>query len=112
MSTIFTEESVVEENEMKLYTWKLGNYDCECRYSAIAKTLEEAREIVLHDLTKAGERGCILCLFSGKSDYEHMSFDEKEEMMDRNFHTGGYVIRNWIRDTEPSIHKAGKMFRD
>ena len=112
MSTIFTEEGTMETDEMRLYVWKLEGHDCKCRYSVMAKSLEKAREIMLYDLTKREEKECILCVIPMRVDYKDMTFAEKKGRLEQVFHGGVYLVRNWIRDTEPGIHEAGRMFRD
>jgi hypothetical protein len=78
----------------------------------MAESLEEAREIVVYDLIKSRERGCNFCLIPEEPDYQNMNFGEKAERMDRHFNEDGtYVLRNWIRDTEPKIYEEKKLIR-
>lgn len=95
---------------MKLYVWKIDGWDCYCRYSVVAESLEEAREIVVHGLVKNKEKRCILCFGLEESgDEQNMDFDEKRERMSQLWKRGNYVIRNWIRDVEPMIFEEKKL---
>jgi GTPase SAR1 family protein len=96
---------------MKLYSWRLFDYDCQCGYNVIAESLEEAREIILYELTKQKDPECVLCLVPNKMDEFDLFTEEGNKDFNWYHYKGLYVIRNWIRDTEPSIREEKKLFR-
>ena len=97
---------------MKLYVWKMDVWECHCRYSVVAESLEEAREIILYELTKNKSAGCSICLMPEEPyDDKSLTYDQRMAVMERHYNRGDYVIRNWIRDTEPSVNEEKKLIR-
>lgn len=96
---------------MKQYVWKMDVWECYCRYSVVAESLEEAREIAVYDLTKDKKKLCATCLLPEISNRFNLFTKEGEKEHEWYYNKGTYVIRNWIRDTEPDIHEIKKLIR-
>jgi len=96
-------------NRMKLHIWILENQECSCHYGAITEGVDEAREIVIHELTKSKEKRCIGCFKISDKDYVDLSFEEKRRKAELQFNAP-YYLRLWSRDSEPSVfEKKNKL---